>query len=68
MKENIVATTQDWLKVTEGRNITAYYPSVGTEYEYTAVSELNQAINLPAAERAGMNCTNPGVPVSPKHL
>jgi hypothetical protein len=66
MKENVIVTTQDWLKGTEG--ITSYYPGNGSELEFVSVVEPGQAINLPLAERARMNQARPGSRVVPERL
>jgi hypothetical protein len=61
-KENIVVTTQDWLKDTEDMRITAYDPSSWlTRVNESDIVEPGQAVNLPAAERARMNRARPGV-------
>jgi hypothetical protein len=67
--ENVVATTQDWLKGTEGMRITAYDPSswMTTGAESKAV-EPGEAVNLPAVDRARMNRAKPGVRTPPERL
>ncbi len=58
--ENVVATTKDWLKASEGIRITAYDPSCLTRIEQEIV-EPGKAVNLTAADRARMNRAKPGV-------
>jgi len=62
--ENVVVSTKDWLKVTEGMRITAYDPAC-MESE---VVEPGRAVNLPAAERARLNRAKPGVHTRPERV
>jgi hypothetical protein len=61
------ATTKDWLRSTQGMNVTAYDPSISTQRE-SQVIEPGQAVRLPAAERAKMNRAKPGVHTPPERL
>ncbi len=63
--ENVVATTKDWFKDTEGMKITAFDPSCLTKME-SEVVEPGRAVNLPAADRARMNRAMPGVHTKPE--
>lgn len=58
--DNSGATTQDWLRATEGMKLTAFDPSSLMTMESEAV-EPDRAVNLPVAERARMNHAMPGV-------
>jgi hypothetical protein len=62
INENVVASTQDWLKETEGLQFTTYDPSVWTPRMVadSEVVEPGKAVNLSAAERARMNQAKPG--------
>jgi hypothetical protein len=68
VKENVVATTRDWLSVGDGMEITSYYPAVVLESEHLEVSEPDRASNLPAVERARMNRARPGIHTVPERL
>jgi hypothetical protein len=59
INDNVVASTKDWLKSTEGLTITAYDPWSVTAIE-TEIIEPGDAVNLPAADRARMNQAKTG--------
>lgn len=53
-KRNCVATTQDWLRVSEGMTITAYEPGYMIEPD-PEVIEPDEPVHLPADGRQWMN-------------
>jgi len=61
------STTRDWLIVSEGMMLTAFAPSFRVDSELQII-EPDQAVHLPAAERARMNWANPGVYTTPEQL
>jgi hypothetical protein len=65
--DNVVATTKDWLKASEGIKITAYDPSYLTRVE-SEVVEPGKAVNLSGADRARMNLSKPGVRTKPERI
>jgi len=70
VNENVVASTQDWLKGTEGITFTTYDPSLWTTravVESEAV-EPGKAVNLSGAARARMNQAKPGARMKPERL
>ena len=63
INENVVASTQDWLKETEGLQFTTYDPSLWTPRTVadSEVVEPGKAVNRSAAERVRMNQAKPGL-------
>lgn len=61
------STTRDWLRASEGMMLTAFDPSFGVDAGLQMI-EPDQAVDLPASERARMNRTNPGVYTPPQRL
>jgi hypothetical protein len=66
--DNVVATTRDWLAGIEGVEITAYDPACERGADRQNLIEPDQAINLPAAERARMDRAMRGVRTPPDRL
>ena len=67
MNQNFIATTKDWLKVSEAMQITAYYPVLVMEVE-PEINEPGRPINLSAEDRARMDRAKPGAGAAPERL
>lgn len=63
INENVVASTQDWLKGTEAISFTTYDPSLWTIRTVAESDDVEpgKPVNLSAAERARMNQAKPGL-------
>jgi len=61
------STTRDWLRASEGMMLTAFDPSSTVDAGLQMI-EPDQAVDLPASERARMNRSKPGVYTPPERL
>jgi hypothetical protein len=64
---NSGATTQDWLRATEGMELNSYDTSLWMVTSALEVVEPDQAVNLPAVERARLNRAMPGIEPPAEH-
>lgn len=68
INENVVATTKDWLKVSEGMRITGYDPSSWLTTVETEIMEPGKAVGLPVAQRMRMKRVTRGINTPPERL